>query len=579
MGRAAAVALGCYGALVVLCTWPLAAHLGTHLPLTIETCRFDLRQMIWALAWQTHALTTDPGQFFEANVYHPTPHALLYADAGYGALPFFMPTMLATGNPILAANVMILVAITLTVWGLHVVVTRWTGFASAGFVAAGMLLTNRWLLWWWGPAAPNYVVLPYYPVVIALAAGATLAGWRAVLLAVVVALQGVVSPYLAVPILATLGLLGCWRCAHAATRRDGCRLLVALAAAATVIGLVYLPNFWWLRTLEPGLAGQSPWQFMRRIELNVPLDWFVGFANPTTTALPLLALIGAGVVLRRVHPQPSTPGERQAWRNGWLWAMVGFALMVTPRVRVLGYSVALPHAALMDRLPGLDLLRSIQRLGVGALFGMALLAGAAFGEIAVRLQRFGAPWVRVLRPGLAIALVVTSGFGWADATRFSWVPVGGTTMAPWRAFPIVAAAIPDSPIRSRLAGETGPLLVVDLARGRGHAIDAQAMFESIGHWQPIVNGYGGFHPAGYPQRMRLAQQLPSERVLSELLQTTHVAWILVHGKPEHARMPAWEKLERRRDGEGLQFMARVGNDLLFRVVGAMPAAQPGARSP
>jgi len=85
-------------------TWPLAVRLTTHLPGPKFICDFDLRQMIWALSWQTHALFTAPARLFEANIYHPSPHALLYADAGIGALPFFAPVFWATSNPVLSSN-------------------------------------------------------------------------------------------------------------------------------------------------------------------------------------------------------------------------------------------------------------------------------------------------------------------------------------------------------------------------------------------------------------------------------------------------------------------------------------------
>src|SRR5947207_530956 len=54
-GRPSAVtilaALVGYVGIVVWLTWPLAAHLGSHLPHTTFICEFDLRQMVWALSW------------------------------------------------------------------------------------------------------------------------------------------------------------------------------------------------------------------------------------------------------------------------------------------------------------------------------------------------------------------------------------------------------------------------------------------------------------------------------------------------------------------------------------------------
>src|SRR5574341_1385246 len=100
-----------HGALVVWLTWPLAAHLTTHLPDTWRGCRFDTPHVAWALAHQTRALTTAPAELGDANAYYPAPHALFYTDAGPGALPLFAPVFLATDNPTLSINLTLLLGI------------------------------------------------------------------------------------------------------------------------------------------------------------------------------------------------------------------------------------------------------------------------------------------------------------------------------------------------------------------------------------------------------------------------------------------------------------------------------------
>ena len=132
-----------YLVLVLWLAWPLPAHLGSHLPHTTFSADFDTLYTTWALGWETHAITTDPARILDANIYHPTPTALLYGPTAFGALPFFAPTFLATGNAVLAINLTLLVALGLTALGAHLVVTRWTGSEPAGFVAGAVFLTNR----------------------------------------------------------------------------------------------------------------------------------------------------------------------------------------------------------------------------------------------------------------------------------------------------------------------------------------------------------------------------------------------------------------------------------------------------
>src|SRR5262245_31795899 len=80
-------------------TWPLAAHLGTHVACPNVGCDFDLLIAYWAQAWQVHALATDPARILEAPVFHPATHALFFMVLGLGSLPLFAPVYLATGNP------------------------------------------------------------------------------------------------------------------------------------------------------------------------------------------------------------------------------------------------------------------------------------------------------------------------------------------------------------------------------------------------------------------------------------------------------------------------------------------------
>jgi hypothetical protein len=104
-------------------------------------------------------------RYFEGNIYHPAPHALLYGDPGLAALPIFAPIFLESGNPALAINVVLLAGITLTAWSLHYVVESWTGSWLAGLVGAATFLTNPWEIPYFFGWAPTYAILCYLPFV------------------------------------------------------------------------------------------------------------------------------------------------------------------------------------------------------------------------------------------------------------------------------------------------------------------------------------------------------------------------------------------------------------------------------
>ena len=82
---AGAAAMGLvYGALSVWWTWPLAAHLPDHVVDTVAMhgpfgwlAQADILLVVWALAWDLHALLTAPLRILDANIFWP-------ADAAEG---------------------------------------------------------------------------------------------------------------------------------------------------------------------------------------------------------------------------------------------------------------------------------------------------------------------------------------------------------------------------------------------------------------------------------------------------------------------------------------------------------------
>src|SRR5262245_10610389 len=110
-----AALIACYAIVVVCVTWPLAVHVTTHLP--APGFKGDVLYCAWTLAWQTHALVTDPAQIANARIYYPTPFALFYGPLAQGALPVFAPAwLLSGGNPTIAINVVLLAGLTLLGW-------------------------------------------------------------------------------------------------------------------------------------------------------------------------------------------------------------------------------------------------------------------------------------------------------------------------------------------------------------------------------------------------------------------------------------------------------------------------------
>ena len=559
--------LAVYVGIVVRLTWPLAAHLTTHLPRPNTICDFDQLQMIWALAHACRRLVTDPARLFEANIYHPVQHALLYAESGLGAVPFFLPTFLATGNPILASNVMLIGSVALTAWGLHLLLARWTGFAGAGVAAAAAFLMTPWVLWTWAPGAPNYAVLQWVPLVVWLAAGAQPSRGRTVALGLVLALQGATSPYVAAGVLAPVGVLALAHLARSRDRARGLAIVRALAIAVTLLLVVY-GGYAWIRWREPTMPQHTWWPGGTFRAFAFPSDLFFARHRPNAVPFATFLLIGAGAAgaaFRWVR-RTSTEGDAVAWRHGALWAVTGLLVSLPPTLLWFGSPIELPHVRLLQRTPLFDLMREPQRMGVASLFGLAILAGAAYAALARALSL-----VPGLRPGLSrvgLAVLVVGG-DYFTYRSVAWPPSSfGAPVLPAR-YPLLHPTPLSAAIVEALRTDGGVVLQLPAkrpARLKTVAVNAEAMLASIAHGRPILNGYGGYHPSDFPATLALTARLPDPAALAELRRRTGVTRVLVRGERTVAdQRAAFEAIARAGTGSGLALAARDGPDLLFTV--------------
>ena len=76
-----------------VCTFPLVLHLADALLPAPDPLHES-----WILAWDIHALTTDPLHLYDANVYFPFPLSLTYSDAMLSGAIMIAPVLLLTGQ-------------------------------------------------------------------------------------------------------------------------------------------------------------------------------------------------------------------------------------------------------------------------------------------------------------------------------------------------------------------------------------------------------------------------------------------------------------------------------------------------
>jgi hypothetical protein len=130
--RTAAAAI-LYLVITLLLAYPLALNpRSSVMPGDPDTDLF-----MWTLAWNTHALTTDPLSVFDANIYYPHRNTLAFSENLLGSTLFAAPVLWTTGDPILALNVVALSSIVLSALGGFVLARR-LGLGTAAALLCGM---------------------------------------------------------------------------------------------------------------------------------------------------------------------------------------------------------------------------------------------------------------------------------------------------------------------------------------------------------------------------------------------------------------------------------------------------------
>ena len=119
-----------YSALAVAWLSPLSLHLARYV--------YDPGDSFlnaWVLAWNWHALFSNPLELFQANIFWPAANSLAISEHMIVQSLMAGPVLALTGNPILAHNLMLLLTFPLAGLGTYLLVTRLTGSFWAGLLA------------------------------------------------------------------------------------------------------------------------------------------------------------------------------------------------------------------------------------------------------------------------------------------------------------------------------------------------------------------------------------------------------------------------------------------------------------
>ena len=135
-----------FAALTFVLTLPLSLNpAGRVAALAADTDLF-----IWTLAWDAHAILSQPLALFDANIYYPQARTLAYSENLLGGAIFSAPVWWLTGNAVLAMNVAALASCVLCGVGAWLLARR-LGASDAAALVAGVIFAF---------APPRFLRLP-----------------------------------------------------------------------------------------------------------------------------------------------------------------------------------------------------------------------------------------------------------------------------------------------------------------------------------------------------------------------------------------------------------------------------------
>jgi hypothetical protein len=526
-------------------TWPLLPRMTTAL-----SSSPDSLLNAWALGWSFHILPRDPFALFDANIFFPRPDTLAYSEHLFGITVLVWPVFALTGNLALAYNVAVLSSFALSGAGMYLLVREITGSRWAGLLSGTIFL-----------AAPyrfghllqlQLLTLQWLPFAFWCALRFLREGRKRQLAGIVAfsALQALSCNYYMVYLALAMALFGASLAVSGRDFLDRRKIALFALGAAAVITLCLPFLVPYTRNRERGFyrryedvvyysASLSDYSSPSRFNRPPYERWVPSQSRPEKALLPgfgavALALIGIAVGRGRNH---------LFWLFCIALTVTAVVLSLGPELRWGNEILPLPYRFFYRHVPGFDSIRVPARISVLALFGIAVLAGLGASVLSSKMSK--------RKNAFAIALL-------------------GLLLLEYRTYSL-ESVFPEAPAASAahlwLAQENarGGILVLPIHEGREIIHESLALYHSMAHFQPLVNGYSGWWPNDYWELVGRLRHFPTARSLRFLLERAPVRYVVV--QYDRIPEPRRRELERgmERYGESMPLVFRLGDEAVYEI--------------
>ena len=483
-------------ALTAVVTYPQVRALGTSVPY-----HSDPYFSMWRLAWVAHAIRTDPRALFEANIFYPAHDTLGYSVAMLLPGTALAPLVWAGMNPVLMYNLALFGAFALSGYAAFLLARVLTGSVT-GSIVAGII----------------YAFAPY-----------RFCHYMHLELQIVFWIP--------------FALLLAHRIVAKGRVRDG--VMLGLTVAAQLLSSVYVGIFTltYFAVLMPALLVVTGVHQPRRLLVSTA----VGAMLTITIVAPYALAYGRaerGVGMRRLD-------EVKVYSA----SMTNY-LSAPAMNRLYGWTASTDRtwADEMNLFPGvlacalalLGIARGRGRVRFAYLAGLAasleMTRGASsvvylwlFEHLAAfRALRSPARFDTLVNLSLGVLSAYGVAFLLARIEDRRWRHLAGAALvavliAEYASSPVIAPVPGPTRIDSVLS-KRPPSIVVELPlesrRGFWGSLDWLYMYQGIGHFQRMLNGYSGHAPVSFYQMRDVMTSFPDERSMT-FLRTLRVDYVVV----------------------------------------------------
>jgi len=547
-------ALALFMVLTLLMTYPLVFHPGTGL-----RGLGDPLLNTWIMNRNIDKIAgADFRDYFNANIYYPHKRTLAYSEHLLPQSLAALPVKLLSGNPILAYNLVFLLAILTSGLGMY-----WLAFEltrnAASAIAAGIIF-----------AFCPFMMAHLFQVQMLTAAGIPLSFLFLhkyfekkrtkdfVLFGIFYILQVLANVYYAFFLTLFAGL---FILIKAVSKKMILRasFWTRLAVFAACVLVVSGPFFYQYALVQKEMgfereigAYAEPKNFLATPPINrlygsmtKPFRKQEGELFPGMAAF-LLAVAGAAWGMMKDKKTKSQNGELSS-RSERNWIRIYIIILILAFLFALG--PAGPYVLLHKYVPGFNGLRAASRFHVFVMFSLAVLAAFGLRNLLARirrpLQKSAAAFV------VCFVLLVEYASFPIPIVNFPSSPKDIPEVYRWlSSLPDTKSAVLELPI---------PQLGTGIGR-----LESPRVYYSIFHGHPLVNGYSGFFPPLYVEIGRRWREIPIGQNIADLKELG-VRYLILHEELFPAEESTRLREELARLEKDVRLVGRFGEARVYEV--------------